>query len=42
MKTLFVDYLVHGTITAGEVALPITDRDLKLPCGIYGRWQRND
>ena len=26
----------------GEVALPITDRDLKLPCGIYGRWQRND
>ena len=31
-----------GTITAGEVAIPIESRSLLLPCGIYGRWQRND
>ena len=31
-----------GVITAGEVALPIVKRSLLLPCGIYGRWQRND
>ena len=34
--------LMHGrdgTITAGEVGLPI-ERDGKiLPCGIYGRWE---
>ena len=32
----------NGAITAGEVALPIVNRSLLLPCGIYGRWQRND
>ena len=42
MKTMFTDLRVKGTITAGEVALPIESRDLNLPCGIYGRWQRND
>ncbi len=42
MRTMFTGRLAKGTITAGEVALPITNRDLRLPCGIYGRWQRND
>ena len=32
----------EGTISAGEVALPIDNRKLYLPCGIYGRWVRND
>jgi len=39
MKTL--DF-PEGTIDAGEIAIPLESRDLLLPCGIYGRWQRND
>lgn len=30
----------EGLITTGEVAIKVTSRDLLLPCGIYGRWQR--
>ena len=40
MKTMI--HRKNGTITAGEVAIPIRHRKLLLPCGIYGRWQRND
>jgi 23S rRNA (cytosine1962-C5)-methyltransferase len=29
-----------GTITAGEVGLPIKRDGKVLPCGIYGRWER--
>ena len=29
-----------GTITAGEVGLPIQRDGKVLPCGIYGRWER--
>ena len=28
-----------GTITAGEVGLPIRSDGKVLPCGIYGRWE---
>lgn len=28
-----------GVVSCGEVGLPITDNDLVLPCGIYGRWE---
>jgi len=28
-----------GKITAGEIGLPMTNSDLILPCGIYGRWE---
>ncbi len=28
-----------GTITSGEVGLPMTNSKLVLPCGIYGRWE---
>ncbi len=28
-----------GNIDAGEIGLPISNNDLVLPCGIYGRWQ---
>ncbi|MBQ9329066.1 MAG: class I SAM-dependent methyltransferase [Solobacterium sp.] len=42
MKTTLGERITHGTITSGEVAIPVQQRDLLLPCGIYGRWQRND
>jgi len=42
MKTMFEAYQGRGFVSAGEVALPIEHRNLLLPCGIYGRWQRND
>lgn len=30
-----------GAVTSGELALPIADSDLVLPCGAYGRWCPN-
>ena len=29
----------NGTISAGEVGLPMTKSNLILPCGIYGKWE---
>ncbi|TBL68544.1 class I SAM-dependent methyltransferase [Paenibacillus thalictri] len=29
----------QGTITSGEIGLPITKSGLSLPCGILGRWE---
>ena len=29
-----------GTITSGEVGLPMKNSDIVLPCGIYGRWEK--
>lgn len=37
-----IDKNYKGIVDAGEVGLPITNNDLVLPCGIYGRWQSND
>lgn len=31
-----------GKVEAGEIGLPITENDLVLPCGIYGRWESNE
>ena len=31
-----------GKIESGEIGLPITENNLVLPCGIYGRWESND
>ena len=31
-----------GKISSGEVGIPITDDDLILPCGIYGRWEEDE
>ncbi len=42
MKTMVLNVHPEGTITAGDVAIPVRYRDLMLPCGIYGRWERND
>ena len=30
-----------GNVSAGEIGLPITDNNLVLPCGIYGRWEND-
>jgi 23S rRNA (cytosine1962-C5)-methyltransferase len=29
-----------GTVTSGEIGLPMKDSKLVLPCGIYGRWEK--
>ena len=29
-----------GKIISGEIGLPMTDSNLVLPCGIYGRWEK--
>ncbi len=42
MKTMILPEHQNGVITAGEVGIPLQNRDLVLPCGIYGRWTRND
>ena len=36
-KTILKKY-PYGKIETGEVGLPITNDDMVLPCGIYGRW----
>ena len=28
-----------GRISSGEIGLPMTNSELVLPCGIYGRWE---
>ena len=32
----------NSQIITGEIGLPITENNLVLPCGIYGRWESND
>ncbi len=32
----------HGTVSCGELGLPMTNSSLVLPCGIYGRWEEKD
>ena len=29
----------NGKISSGEIGLPMTNSELILPCGIYGRWE---
>ncbi len=28
-----------GKITSGEIGLPMTNSNIVLPCGIYGKWE---
>lgn len=42
LLTLTVQKKYSGVISCGEVGLPITQDDLILPCGIYGRWESNE
>ncbi len=40
MKTMILPSHPDGIITTGEIAIPLQERDLLLPCGIVGRWER--
>ncbi len=40
LKTTVLNEHPNGTVETGEIAIPLKNRDLLLPCGIYGRWQR--
>ena len=31
-----------GKIYSDEIGLPIKNSNLVLPCGIYGRWEKNE
>ena len=42
MKTLILPVHPEGKIDTGEVTIPLEKREMVLPCGIYGRWERND
>ncbi len=42
LLTITVEKKYSGKISCGEVGLPITKGNLVLPCGIYGRWEKND
>ncbi len=33
--------LYGGSVVASEIGLPITDNNLVLPCGIFGRWEND-
>ena len=39
---LTVNEKYSGSVSCGEVGLPITCNDLILPCGIYGRWEKDE
>lgn len=41
LKTTILKKYPNGSVSAGEVGLPITRDNLVLPCGIYGLWEEN-
>ncbi len=40
LKTTVLAQHPNGVVDTGEIAIPLQHRDLLLPCGIYGRWER--
>lgn len=42
LKTTVLKKYPSGIVDSGDIGLPITNNDLVLPCGIYGRYQSND
>lgn len=42
LKSTLLPLYPNGTVDSGEVGLPITNNNLILPCGIYGRYIGND
>ena len=40
LKTMVLPSHPNGNVETGEIAIPLQNRDLLLPCGIYGRWER--
>lgn len=41
LLNLYINNKVDGIVSCGEIGLPI-DSGLSLPCGIYGRWEKNE
>lgn len=39
LKLTLLEKYPNGTITSGEIGLPITNKNLTLPCGIFGRFE---
>lgn len=39
MREVLKDSFPHGKLSYGQLGLPITSRDMILPCGIYGRYE---
>lgn len=42
LKSTLLPLYPNGKVDAGEVGLPISNNNLILPCGIYGRYIKND
>ena len=42
LKTTVLKKYPSGKVDSGDIGLPITNNNLVLPCGIYGRYQSND
>lgn len=42
LKSTLLPLYPNGLVDAGEIGLPITNNNLILPCGIYGRYIAND
>lgn len=40
--SLTVNTKHNGIVSCGEVGLPIKNNSLVLPCGIYGRWEKDE
>lgn len=40
LKTTVLPLHPEGKVETGEIAIPLQSRDLLLPCGIYGIWER--
>ena len=40
MKLTLLKRFPDGKVVTGSIGLPITNRDIVLPCGIYGRFER--
>ena len=40
--SLTVNTKHKGIVSCGEVGLPIKNNSLVLPCGIYGRWEKDE
>ena len=42
LENMLRTYFNKGHIESGEVGLPITEKNMILPCGIYGRWENEN
>lgn len=42
LENMLKSYFNTGTISSGEIRLPITEGNMILPCGIYGKWENEN